>query len=218
VLRDTTGHQVTTIEKADGLAARGVGLEAADAFRSRPATGVTDLRGLMFRPTRFDPSRKYPIIKQHLPGATTGERRTPQFLAARGDHAGSRRTRVRGGADRRDGHSRNRPGPSRGLYGNLGDNGLPDQVAGMKQLADRFSGIELDRAGIYGTPAAGYAAAGAMFRYPDFFKVGVSQARQPRQPGPTRRLGEKWQGLPPRPTATARRTTTTRRTNSWQRT
>ena len=61
-------------------------------------------------------------------------------------------------------------------YGDMGDNTLPDQVAGMKELASRYPWIDLDRAGIYGHSGGGFATAGAMFRYPDFFKVGVSQA------------------------------------------
>ena len=61
-------------------------------------------------------------------------------------------------------------------YGNMGDNTLPDQVAGMKELAQRYPWIDIDRAGIYGHSGGGYATADAMFRYPDFFKVGISEA------------------------------------------
>jgi dipeptidyl-peptidase 4 len=61
-------------------------------------------------------------------------------------------------------------------YGNLGDNTLPDQVTGMKQLAQKYPWIDLDRAGVYGHSGGGFAAAGAMFHFPDFFKVGISEA------------------------------------------
>ena len=54
----------------------------------------------------------------------------------------------------------------------MGDNTLPDQITGMKQLAEKYSWIDIDRAGIYGHSGGGYATADAMFRYPDFFKVG----------------------------------------------
>jgi dipeptidyl aminopeptidase/acylaminoacyl peptidase len=46
----------------------------------------------------------------------------------------------------------------------------------MKQLAQRYPWIDLDRAGIWGHSGGGYAAADAMFRYPDFFKVGISES------------------------------------------
>ena len=44
-------------------------------------------------------------------------------------------------------------------YGDMGDNTLPDQVAGMKQLAARYPWIDIDRAGVYGHSGGGYAAA-----------------------------------------------------------
>ncbi len=46
----------------------------------------------------------------------------------------------------------------------------------MKQLAQKYPWIDLDRAGIYGHSGGGFATADAMFRYPDFFKVGISEA------------------------------------------
>ena len=80
-------------------------------------------------------------------------------------------------------------------YGKMGDNTLPDQVAGMKELARRYPWIDLDRAGIYGHSGGGFAAAGAMFRYPDFFKVGVSQAGNHDNRVYEDDWGERYQGL-----------------------
>jgi dipeptidyl aminopeptidase/acylaminoacyl peptidase len=80
-------------------------------------------------------------------------------------------------------------------FGNLGDNTLPDQVAGMKELARRYPWIDLDRAGIYGHSGGGYATAGAMFHYPDFFKVGISEAGNHDNREYEDDWAEKWQGL-----------------------
>jgi len=80
-------------------------------------------------------------------------------------------------------------------FGDMGDNTLPDQVSGMKQLAQRFPWIDIDRAGIYGGSGGGYATAGAMFRYPDFFKVGVSTSGNHDNRGYEDDWAEKWQGL-----------------------
>jgi dipeptidyl aminopeptidase/acylaminoacyl peptidase len=77
----------------------------------------------------------------------------------------------------------------------MGDNGLPDQVGGMRQLAARHRWIDLDRAGIYGHSGGGYAAADAMFRYPGFFKVGISEAGNHDNRLYEDDWGEKWQGL-----------------------
>jgi dipeptidyl aminopeptidase/acylaminoacyl peptidase len=80
-------------------------------------------------------------------------------------------------------------------YGNMGDNTLPDQVAGMKELAARYPWIDIERAGIYGHSGGGFATAAAMFRYPDFFKVGVSQAGNHDNRVYEDDWAEKWQGL-----------------------
>jgi dipeptidyl aminopeptidase/acylaminoacyl peptidase len=77
----------------------------------------------------------------------------------------------------------------------MGDNTLPDQVAGMKELASRFPWIDIERAGIYGHSGGGFATAAAMFRYPDFFKVGVSQAGNHDNRVYEDDWAEKWQGL-----------------------
>ena len=80
-------------------------------------------------------------------------------------------------------------------YANMGDNTLPDQVAAMKELARRYPWIDIDRAGIYGHSGGGYATADAMFRYPDFFKVGISEAGNHDNRNYEDDWAEKWQGL-----------------------
>ena len=58
----------------------------------------------------------------------------------------------------------------------MADNTLEDQIAGIKQLAAKYPYIDLGRIGIWGHSGGGFAAAAAMFRYPDFFKVGISES------------------------------------------
>ncbi len=79
-------------------------------------------------------------------------------------------------------------------YGNMGDNGLPDQVAGMKELARRYPWIDINRVGIYGHSAGGDGTSGAMFHYPDFFKVGIAESGNHDQRLDEDDWGEKWQG------------------------
>jgi dipeptidyl aminopeptidase/acylaminoacyl peptidase len=80
-------------------------------------------------------------------------------------------------------------------FADMGDNTLPDQVAGMKELAKRFAYIDIGRAGIWGHSGGGYATADAMFRFPDFFKVGISEAGNHDNREYEDDWGEKWQGL-----------------------
>jgi dipeptidyl aminopeptidase/acylaminoacyl peptidase len=77
----------------------------------------------------------------------------------------------------------------------MGDNTLADQVTGMKQLAAKYPWIDIDRAGIYGHSGGGYATADAMFRFPDFFKVGISEAGNHDNRVYEDDWAEKWQGL-----------------------
>src|SRR5207253_11118035 len=71
----------------------------------------------------------------------------------------------------------------------------PDQVAGMRELAGRYPWIDIERAGIWGHSGGGFAAADAMFRYPDFFKVGISEAGNHDNRNYEDDWAEKWQGL-----------------------
>ena len=148
----------------------------------------------MFRPTNFDPSKKYPIINNIYPGPQTGSVGSRSFSAARGDtqalaELGFVVVQIDGMGT---------PWRSKtfheAYYGNMGDNTLPDQVAGMKELAARYPWIDIDRAGIYGHSGGGFATAAAMFRYPDFFKVGVSQAGNHDNRVYEDDWAEKWQG------------------------
>jgi dipeptidyl aminopeptidase/acylaminoacyl peptidase len=77
----------------------------------------------------------------------------------------------------------------------MGDNTLPDQVAGIRQLGQRYRWMDLDRVGIWGHSGGGFAAAGAMFRYPDFFKVGISESGNHDNRNYEDDWGERYQGL-----------------------
>jgi dipeptidyl-peptidase-4 len=81
-------------------------------------------------------------------------------------------------------------------YGAMGrDNTIPDQIAGMKDLARQFPFIDLDRVGIWGHSGGGFATTSAMFRYPDFFKVGIAESGNHDQRNYEDDWGERYQGL-----------------------
>jgi dipeptidyl aminopeptidase/acylaminoacyl peptidase len=195
VLRDASGKVVLPLETADITRLTAAGWKPPMPFTVKGRDGKTDLYGLMFRPTNFDPSRRYPIINNIYPGPQTGSVGGRSFSAARGDtqaiaELGFIVVQIDGMGT---------PWRSRtfheAYYGDMGDNTLPDQVAGMKELASRYPWIDLEHAGIYGHSGGGFATAGAMFRYPDFFKVGVSQAGNHDNRIYEDDWAEKWQGL-----------------------
>jgi dipeptidyl aminopeptidase/acylaminoacyl peptidase len=65
----------------------------------------------------------------------------------------------------------------------------------MKELARRYSWIDIDRAAMYGHSGGGFITADAMFRYPDFFKVGISESGNHDQRAYEDDWGERYQGL-----------------------
>ena len=80
-------------------------------------------------------------------------------------------------------------------YGGLGQaRHLDDNVAAIKQLAQRYPYIDADRAGIYGISGGGYATAHAMFTYSDVFKVGVADAGNHDQRAYLQVWGETYNG------------------------
>ncbi len=195
VLRDENGKVVTTLEKADISRLLATGWKPPTSFTVKARDGATDLYGLMFKPTNLDASKKYPIVNHIYPGPQTGSVGGRSFSAARGDaealaELGFVVVEIDGMGT---------PWRSKkfheAYYGNMGDNTLPDQVTGMKQLAQRYPWIDIERAGIYGHSGGGDATADAMFRYPDFFKVGIAESGNHDQREYEDDWGEKWQGL-----------------------
>ena len=195
VLRDSAGKLIQTIEKTDISRLVATGWKPVTPFSVKARDGITDLYGLMYKPTRFDAGQKYPIIDHIYPGPTPGSVGTRRFQAARGDSQALAELGFI--VIELDGMGT----PSRSkkfhdaYYGNMGDNTLPDQVAGIQELAKRYSWIDISRVGIWGHSGGGYAAADAMFRYPDFFKVGISEAGNHDNRDYEDDWAEKWQGL-----------------------
>ena len=80
-------------------------------------------------------------------------------------------------------------------YGNFIDNGIPDHIAVIRQLAARHPFIDLDRVGIYGHSGGGFASTDAILRYPEFFKVAVSGAGNHDNRSYNIYWAEKYQGV-----------------------
>jgi dipeptidyl aminopeptidase/acylaminoacyl peptidase len=196
VLRDTSGKALATIAKADISRVLATGWRPPELFSVKARDGVTDIYGLMFKPTNLDPAKKYPIVNNIYPGPQGGSvGGNWGFSAARGDsqslaELGFIVVQIEGMGN---------PGRSKKFhdfyFANMGDNTLPDQVTGMKQLAQRYPWIDIDRAGIWGHSGGGYASTDAMLRYPDFFKVGISESGNHDNREYEDDWGERYQGL-----------------------
>ncbi|HLB38074.1 MAG TPA: DPP IV N-terminal domain-containing protein [Gemmatimonadales bacterium] len=194
VLRDLSGRTVLTLERADISRLLATGWTPPMPFSVKARDGQTDLYGLMYRPTAFDSTRKYPIINHHYPGPQSGSVGSRSFSAARDNRALAELGFVVIQLDGMGTPMRSKSFHA-AYYGNMGDNGLPDQITGMQQLAERHSWIDIERAGIYGHSGGGFSSADAILRYPEFFKVAVSQAGNHDNRNYEDDWAEKWQGL-----------------------
>ena len=176
VLRDLNGRTVAELERTDITRLKASGWKPATPIKVKSRDGKWDLYGVMFTPTRLNRARKYPVINYIYPGPQGGGVGARSFAAARGDHQalaelGFVVVIIDGTCN---------PDRSKSFhdtcYGNMADNTLEDQMAGIKELARKHPYMDLTRVGVWGHSGGGYATAAAMFRYPDFYKVGISES------------------------------------------
>ena len=195
VVRNTDGKVVLEVAKQDITKLVAAGWVPPVPFTVKARDGKTDLYGFMFKPTNFDATKKYPIVNQVYPGPQLGSCEGRSFTASHRDmqalaELGFVVVCIDGMGT---------PFRSKAFhefyFGNLGDNTIPDQVAGMKELAAKYPWIDIDRAGMYGHSGGGNATAAAMFNYPDFFKVGIAESGNHDQRDYEDDWAEKWAGL-----------------------
>src|SRR4051812_5664838 len=181
VLRDSSGKLIGKLETGDVTRLKAAGWRPPVQFTVKARDGMTDLYGLMYLPSNLDESKKYPIIDNIYPGPQGGAINSGgaggrNFSASRGDNEAL--AELGFVVMQLDGMCN----PLRSkkfhdsCYGNMADNTLPDQVEGIKQLAAKYPYIDISRVGIWGHSGGGFATAAAMVRYPDFFKVGISES------------------------------------------
>jgi dipeptidyl-peptidase-4 len=195
-VRDREGKVVMSVADEDIAKLLASGWKPLEPITTKARDGKTYLYGFMFKPTDFDESKRYPIVEWVYPGPQVGScgdtrRFTPahrdmQSLAELGfvvvcvDGLGT-------------------PGRSKSfhdaLFGNLADNTIPDQIAAVKQLAAKYPWIDGERVGIYGHSGGGAATGAAMFHFPDFFKVGISESGNHDNREYEDDWAEKWVGL-----------------------
>ncbi len=195
VLRNDQGEVVMTLAQTTSDALVAAGWAAPEPFVTQARDGATDIHGLLYKPSNFDASQKYPVLNYLYPGPQTGSVGSRAFSAARRD----KQAVAELGFIVVELDAMGTPGRSKSFhdayYGNMGDNGLPDQVAGIRQLAQTREWMDLDRVGIWGHSGGGFASTAAILRYPEFYKVAVSGAGNHDNRNYEDDWGEKWQGL-----------------------
>ena len=166
-LRDADGGLVCELEHADPS-----GVPMPERFTAKGRDGVTDIYGVIFRPTNFDPAKTYPIIEDIYAGPHDSfapksfheiyrdqELAELGFVVVQMDGMGTN-NRSRAFHDV--------------CWKNLGDSGFPDRIAWIKAAAAKYPQFDLARSGIYGGSAGGQSALRALEAHGDFYKAAVS--------------------------------------------
>jgi dipeptidyl aminopeptidase/acylaminoacyl peptidase len=203
-LHTADGRLVRTLESADISRLVETGWRGGEPFRVKARDGVTDLYGVMWKPSDFDSTRSYPIIDQIYPG--------PQIIASPKRFFPSNEQpaliyaafgQVQALAELGfiviNVDAMGTPYRSKSFldtwYGRMGDNGIPDHMEAIRQLAARHSWIDIDRVGIFGHSGGGFASTDAILRWPDFFDVAFSTSGNHDNRTYQYHWGEKYQGL-----------------------
>ena len=176
ILSDAKGKKIMDLETADITALQASGWQAPIPFSVRSANDEFDLYGLLYLPPHIDSTKKYPVINQIYPGPQGGTIGYWGFSASRSDcnalaQLGFIVVQIEGSCN---------PYRSKAFhdacYGNMAINTLPDQISGIKQLQKRYGFFDLDHVGVWGHSGGGFATASALFKYPEFYKVGIAES------------------------------------------
>ncbi len=203
---------VSTLRRIDGCMVKEIETTSLDPalqaawrwptqFRAKAADGITELYGAVWRPTNFDPARKYPVIDYIYPGPQRGQTPTVMLSDKLSDlvHASLPQAFAELGFVVMNVDGRGLPLRSKAMhdmsYGKLSDPGmLEDHVCVLQELARRHDYIDLGRVGIMGHSGGGYASVRALLEYPEFFHVAVATSGNHDQKGYSFAWTEKYQG------------------------
>jgi dipeptidyl aminopeptidase/acylaminoacyl peptidase len=172
--RTSDGALVMQLETPDIQPLSAAGWRPPEVFVSKARDGVTDIWGVIFRPTNFDPTKRYPVIENIYAGpqgsfvpksftVNNAMRNLAElgFIVVQIDGMGtSNRSKAFHDVAAR----------------NLADAGFPDRILWHKAVAAKYPSYDITRVGIYGTSAGGQNSLGALLFHPEFYKAAFSAA------------------------------------------
>lgn len=170
--RVADGKLHAKVLESDARPLLNAGFRLPQVFSAKGRDGKTDIWGLVYLPTSFDPAKKYPVIEDiyagphgsHVPKGfhtNSGGQQMAElgFIVVRIDGMGtSNRSKAFHDV----------------CWQNIADAGFPDRIAWMRSVATKIPQMDLTRVGIYGTSAGGQNALHALLLFGDFYKVAMA--------------------------------------------
>ena len=174
VLRRTSdGKVIMELEKTDIADLQAKGWIAPDPFVAKARDGKTDIWGNIYRPTNFDPEKKYPIIEYIYAGPhssfTQKSFRPCSYAWAGLAELGFIIVQMDGMGTSNRGKAFHDI-----CYKNLKDAGFPDRILWMKAAAEKYSYMDTTRVGLFGGSAGGQSTLAGLLFHPEFYKAGSS--------------------------------------------
>jgi dipeptidyl aminopeptidase/acylaminoacyl peptidase len=195
ILKDRDGKTLFQLSTSNTDELKENGWQEPIEFNVKARDEKTNLYGLLYLPSNYKKNEKYPVLNYIYPGPQSGSVGNYSFMVARRDFQALAELGFAVVAV----DAMGTPGRSKSFhdayYGNMGDNGLPDNIAAIKQLSKKYTSMDLTKVGIWGHSGGGFASTGALLRYPEFYDVAVSSSGNHDNRNYEADWGEKWQGL-----------------------
>jgi dipeptidyl aminopeptidase/acylaminoacyl peptidase len=164
---------VDTLEQGDIGELKASGWKPPEVFVAKGRDGKTDIWGNIYRPSHFDPSKKYPIIENIYAGPQ-GSFVPKNFAAYNTMQSIAELGFIVVQIDGMGTSSRSKAFQDV-AWKDLGDAGFPDRILWHKAVAAKYPSYDISRGvGIYGTSAGGQSSLGGLLFHGDFYKVAVS--------------------------------------------
>jgi dipeptidyl aminopeptidase/acylaminoacyl peptidase len=164
----------TEIERGDISGLIKAGWQAPEVFVAKGRDNTTDIWGLIWKPSRFDPSKKYPVI-EYIYAGPHGTHTPKSFAATSGMQSQADLGFIVVQMDGMGTSNRSKAFHDV-AWQNIKDAGFPDRIRWHQAAAAKFPWYDITRVGIYGGSAGGQNSLGALLFYPDFYQAAVSYA------------------------------------------
>ena len=195
ILKDRNGKNLLQLASSNTDELIKNGWQEPLEFNVKARDDKTDLFGIMYLPSDYKKNKKYPILNYIYPGPQSGSVGNYSFMVSRKDF----QSLAELGFIVVSVDAMGTPGRSKSFhdayYGNMGDNGIPDNIYAIQQLANRYSFMDISKVGIWGHSGGGFASTAAILKYPDFYDVAVSSSGNHDNRNYIADWGEKWHGL-----------------------